>query len=247
VNINNSLLWIAHQKIARIVEVNAMSRPLADHRDHKQGRTEDGIEDILEFLVRELPPGRAKQAPYLAAALRSAGARYDRYAEKRKECLDYTARRYRLFEITKAARELASNLCHLDILSRDELARRIDPAEVETLVGSLLFLSRETADLAEEVQKNGRPRDLAEERWIMELADIYENAFSKPASVWGSGDEPEKRRGKFYSLLEVSRPASFPRLGKLSVKQVDRTLKLRRQRSAPADLQTILLQMARQR
>jgi hypothetical protein len=128
---------------------------------------------------------------------------------------------------------LASVLYQLDILSFDDLAVRIDPKKIETLVGSLLFLSKESHDLATEVQDKGKPRDLAEERWIFELADIYENAFGQPASVSGSGsdnddDELPNRRGKFYRLLEVSRPASFPRHGKLSLRQIDRMLERRR-------------------
>ena len=119
----------------------------------------------------------------------------------------------------------------LDIMSFDDLAVRIDPKKIETLVGSLLFLSKESRDLAIEVQDKGKPRELAEERWIFELADIYENAFRQPASVSGSGsdaDEPMSRRGKFYRLLEVSRPESFPQHGKLSLRQIDRMLKRRR-------------------
>ena len=37
--------------------------------------------------------------------------------------------------------------------------------------------------LIEETRSSGRPRDLAEERWILELADIYENAFCLPAGA----------------------------------------------------------------
>ena len=207
-----------------------MSRRPAKKQKQTASRPDEGAECIFEFLVRELPPGRTHQVHYLANALLKAGARYDRYTANRRECLDYAARRDRLVRITKAAVELASNLCKLDILSLDELASRIEPQEVETLVGRLRFLSKETAALGDEVQQNGRPRDLAEERWIMELADIYENAFGKPASVWGSGDEPLKRRGTFYRLLEVSRPTSFPRYGKLSLRQIDRTLKHRSRR-----------------
>jgi hypothetical protein len=73
-----------------------------------------------------------------------------------------------------------------------------------------------------------RPRDLAEERWIFELADIYENSFFEDARVWGSGGGPKKHRGRFYRMLEISRPEMFPRAGKLSVRQIDRMLKNRK-------------------
>jgi hypothetical protein len=79
-----------------------------------------------------------------------------------------------------------------------------------------LLLGKEAADLAKQVQKSGRPRDFAEERWILELADIYEIAFAAKPRIWGSGTETVKRRGRFYDLLMVSRPLSFPQHDKLS-------------------------------
>jgi hypothetical protein len=197
---------------------------------------DEGGESLHEFLLRELPPGKTKQAPYFTDAVTKAAERYDRHAARRSEWLDYAARRNRLRRIARSAESLASELCALDILSRDNLSCRSAPEKVEALLGSLRFLNKETTDLAGQVQENGRPRDLAEEQWILELADIYENAFCKPASVWGSGDEPAKRRGKFYRLLEVGRPSSFPRYGKLTVRQVDRTLRHRRKRSPIAGL-----------
>jgi hypothetical protein len=69
---------------------------------------------------------------------------------------------------------------------------------------------------------------LAAQRWLWELADIYENAFGRPARVSGSGGGPVGQRGKFYRLLELSRPSSFPRHGTLSPRQIDRTLEERR-------------------
>src|SRR5260370_10711904 len=159
---------------------------------------QEAREDIRDFLERELPPGKIKEAPYMMDALLKAGARYDRYKANRKDWLNYAGRRRRLEEVSKSAVGLVIGLNELDILSRDDLASRTDPKQIEALIGSLLFLSKETAELAKQVQKDGRSRDLAEERWILELADIYENFFSKPAVVWGSGAESLKRRGKFY-------------------------------------------------
>jgi hypothetical protein len=182
------------------------------------------------------------QAPYLTDAVTKAGERYDRYTARRSEWLNYTARRNRLTRIAKLASDLATELRELDILSRDTLSSRADPTKIEALVGSLVFLHRETTELSKAVQQNGKPRDLAEERWILELTDIYENAFSKPASVWGSasGDGKSKRRGTFYRLLEISRPASFPRYGKLSVRQIDRILKKRHPKADPRLVQLAL-------
>jgi hypothetical protein len=190
---------------------------------------QEGRADILDFLKRELPPGKIKQASYIMDELQKAGARYDRYTVKRKDWWNYTRRRQRLETVNKLAMELETSLSELDILTRDDLASRVDPKEIEALIGSLVFLRKETADLVKHVQKNGKPPDFAEKRWILELADIYENFFSKPARVWGSGSEPVKRRGKFWDLLNVSRPLSLVRYGKLSLRQIDRMLRLRRE------------------
>jgi hypothetical protein len=182
-----------------------------------------------------LPAGKSHDATYLRESLKHAGERYERYSAKRKEWRAYAARRGRLQRITKLVDQLTSRLGELDILSRDDLASRIGPKATETLVGSLHFLSKETTDLAKETQENGRPRDLAEERWVLELADIYENAFGRPARVSGSGSDPQARRGKFYRFLELSRPESFPRYGKLGIRQVNRILKFRRESGATVE------------
>jgi len=80
-------------------------------------------------------------------------------------------------------------------------------------------LEPKASEMIKEAQDSGRPRDLAEERWILEVADIYENAFSQPARAnWA----------KFRRLLELSRPPAFPLYGKLNPRQIGRTLKLRR-------------------
>jgi hypothetical protein len=203
------------------------------HRSRKRkpatGRG-DG-EDLSSFLVRELPPQMTKEAPYLTNAIREAGARYDRYAANKLKWLHYKARRNRLKAIARLAESLGAVICGLDVLSRDDLASRVDPKEIDSLVGSLRLLETVTTDLSNAVQGNGKPRDLAEERWILQLANVYENAFAEPATVSGSGADPTRRHGKFYRLLELSRPNSFPRYGKLTLRQVDRTLKRERKRS----------------
>jgi hypothetical protein len=164
-----------------------MLRRLTRPQATQENRADEDGESLHEFLVRKLPPSRTGQARYLADAIVNAGKRYDRYAARRNEW-HYATRRNRLTQIAKLADALASELCELDLVSRDSLACRGDPKKLNALVGSLCFLSKEIANLTDQAQKNGRPRDLAEERWILELADIYENAFGKPASVWGAGD-----------------------------------------------------------
>jgi hypothetical protein len=183
--------------------------------------------DLHDFFVRNLTPQNNKRASYFATATREAGERYDRYMARRDEWFDYAARRRKLERITASIEAVASGISELDILSRDDLTSRVDPKELDELIGLLSRLAQETTFLFGDAQSNGRPRDLAEERWILELADIYENAFDQPAVVWGSGDGPIKGRSSFYHFLELSRPNSFPRHGKLHPRQVDRLLKRR--------------------
>src|SRR5205085_7210980 len=116
----------------------------------------------------------------------------------------------------------------LDILSRDDLASRVGSKEIDGLVGSLRRLGKETTVLVGQVQPEGRRRDLAEQRWILEIANIYENAFHQPASVWGKGGGPIKGRRGFFNFLVLSRSPSRKWNGKLHPRQVDRVLKRRR-------------------
>jgi hypothetical protein len=186
-------------------------------------RANNGSESLQEFLMSNLPRGKTKQLAYLADALHEAGARYDRYSARKEEWSGYARRSGELRRIAKRSDELALCLSQLDILSRDDLAKRIGQKEIEALVGSLGLLNKKASDLAKEAQGSGRPRDLAEERWILELADIYENAFGQAASVWGPGGGV-RRPSKFCRLLELSRPISFAQYGKLSPRQIGRVL-----------------------
>jgi hypothetical protein len=103
------------------------------------------------------------------------------------------------------------------------------------LVGSLRLLGKHMTELFNETQQSGRPREIAEERWVTEVADIYENAFGRPASILDLGHDTNKCRGQFYRLLELSRPTEFPLHGKLSIRQVGRILKRQRHTSGATD------------
>jgi hypothetical protein len=92
--------------------------------DIQAHRTLGRVDAIRDFLERELPPGRTTQIPYLTEILLDAAERYERYAARRDDWIKYAWRRNRLLKIAELARELASNLCKLDILSRDDLGVR---------------------------------------------------------------------------------------------------------------------------
>jgi hypothetical protein len=71
---------------------------------------------------------------------------------------------------------IASALEELDIISRGDLEARFGQNKIEELLGSLILINKKAKELEDEVQKDGRSRDLAEERWVVAVADIYENA-----------------------------------------------------------------------
>ena len=177
--------------------------------------------------MRELPPRNTRRASYFSEAVREAGERYDRYNERKDEWSSYAARKHKLEGIVNSVEKVASGLSELDILSRDDLVTRVGSKEIDGLIGSLHRLGREAASLARQIQSTGRGRDLAEERWILELAGIYEDAFRRPATVWGAEGGPFKGRRSFCRFLEVSRPLRLRRLGMLHPRQVDRVLERR--------------------
>jgi hypothetical protein len=192
------------------------------------GMRAHAAETLHDFLVRELPPTREADLAYFVDAISAAGERYDRLAMRKDAWWSYTRRRQRLLRIGGLAERLASEIGDLDVLSRDDLQRRLGGKELVALLGALRFLCIEASGMAEATQTQGKPRDLAEELWVLELADIYENTFARPASISGSGDEPSSRRGKFYRFLQLSRPSAFPRYGRLSLKHLKRTARGRK-------------------
>jgi hypothetical protein len=174
-------------------------------------------ETLRDFLSRTLTPA---DVDFFAAAFEDAAARYDRYFACKHEWSNYADRKRRLTKITGLASALASNLSELDTMSRDELASRSDPKEIKTLIGSLNILGEQVSDLIRHAQSSGRSRDLAEQRWIEEVADIYENAFGQPASAnWTA----------FSRVLQLKLPSSLARYGKLDLRQIKRAMQRRRE------------------
>jgi hypothetical protein len=208
-------------------------------------RSQDANETLIVFLTRELPPRRRDDVEHFARAVREAGDRYDRYDERRADWEKYSRRRARLRKLEQLAADLASALCSLDILSHDDLASRIGLEKIDYLTGLLQLLNQNAGTLERETQVRGKPTDHATERWILELADIFENAFSRPPRISGSGEDPAGRRGRFYRLLELGRPTRFARHGRLSPKHVQTLLKLRSRSGSLEDLGRLSHEIAR--
>jgi hypothetical protein len=191
-------------------------------------RSHTSNETLIDFLIRELPPRARDQAEFFASAVKEAGERYDRYSQRRDDWWKFSRRRERLRKIKQLTEGLSAALCELDILNRDELDSRIGPEKIEYLIGLLNLLHREADVLDRRTQASGKPIDHASQRWVLQLADIYKSAFGREPSVSGSGDDQVQRRGKFYRMLELARPASFARHGRLSTKHIQSLLKTRR-------------------
>jgi hypothetical protein len=77
------------------------------------------------------------------------------------------------------------------------------------------------------------------------MADIFENAFSRPPRISGSGEDPARRRGKFYRMLELGQPPRFPRHGRLSPKHVQTLMKLRTKSMSLEDFGRLQQEIAR--
>ena len=165
--------------------------------------------DVDEFLIRELAPENVRRASNFSNAVRVAGERYVRYSERKEEWFNYSSRREKLKKITTFVDKVASGLGELDIVSRDDLASRVGSKEIDGLIGSLRRLGKEMTILVSQVQPSGRARDLDKERWIIDIAEIYEKAFDLPASIWGAEGGPIKGRRSFYRFLELSHPCQF--------------------------------------
>ena len=178
-------------------------------------------------MERELPPGRTTQAPYLTKVLLNLGKRYQHYSNRKNEWQGYGARRARFVRLAYAAGVLVTELRALDVISFDDLTHRLYPKEIGSFIEATRVLGKKAIDLGKEIQTNGAPYNLAFERWVFELAHIYTNAFGEPPRAWEAERKAEKRKSKFYRLLEVSLPNLTREAGALSPRQVQRALKRR--------------------
>lgn len=197
-------------------------------------------ETLMDFLARELPPARRDDAQHFASAIKQAGERYDRYDERRADWEKYSHRRKRLHKLTALSAELVTTLCSIDVLSREDLESRIGLEKIDNLNGLLILLNQQAGALVGDTQVRGKPTDHASERWILAMADIFENAFSRPPTVAGSGEDPTGRRGKFYRMLELGRPSRFARHGRLSLKHVQKLLRSRKPSKSLVDFMRLV-------
>ena len=92
-------------------------------------------EVIREFLERGLPPELTEHAAYIAEAVLEAGLRTT-VTPREKGMAEIHHSKGSTTGIAKLADELVSGLSALNILSLDDLARRVGSSKIEELVGS---------------------------------------------------------------------------------------------------------------
>ena len=153
----------------------------------------------------------------------SAAERYDRY-QKSSDGNVPAGRRRELKKIAADSIELVSRLSRLNIISRDELDSSLGLEKIEILIGHLLCLYGEARIIYSPLKKRGAPGNVAQNIWISEVADIFETNFRKEPKVTGNNSTSIEKRGKFFRLLDISRPLSLPRHGTLGPNQVRRVL-----------------------
>jgi hypothetical protein len=155
------LVRVLHHKAAKKPGLMPMLHRLPKNERNARETADPIYERIFLFVRRKLSKQRAR---VFTEAILAAGARYDRYQAAKGEWKSYSARRARLDKISKSSEKLTNSLLELDVLTRDDLARRLDAGMNQSLINSLLLLRKEVAELTKGIQQNGRWRDLAEER-----------------------------------------------------------------------------------
>jgi len=98
-----------------------------------------------------------------------------------------------------------------------------EPLAVECFLKDLRKLNSLASAQLKKMQRMGRPRDLARQRWVDDVAAIYEKAFNKKAAISGSNSGNSQKRGPFFELLILSAPEQV----NLDAKAIRRILKRR--------------------
>jgi hypothetical protein len=186
---------------------------------------------LREFLLCALPKGARSRVDEMIRAWDYAGRRYERYAETRTIWSDYKRWRDMLWRLISTSGNLAKDIARLDPISRDDLEARVGSEKLETVIGYLDTLAEQAQSICQQIQVAGPSRDLALERWVHDVAAIYEANFRRKASISGSASELRRERGKFNRLLHIAKPAPLPQRALAHPARLTRILK-RRPKSA---------------
>jgi hypothetical protein len=188
---------------------------------------------LRDFLHRKVGPDSSGKATSVTEAVIAANERYVRHMADKARWMNLSQRNGRLRRIERHTRELHEEVSNLDSVAFLDMHDRLGSGTMERLQWELTRLGTDAAQLLKEAQKTGRPKNLAQERWVRALSEIYEAFAGKPARISGSASGPSSKRGPFYEFLEICVPDRFvPRLGFLDPTQVRRILNTTRSKSA---------------
>ncbi len=191
-------------------------------------------QSLRTFLEHRLSVDSPSDIQTLIGTLKAAGERYIRYFSDLQRPKGHKNRRHNLREIADQAVELRRAIASIDSIFRDDFESRFGPEKLERLLGHLHDFEKYADDALRGAQPVGRPRDLAQERWVLELAEIYETNTRKAARILGPGSEKDmKKQGPFYEFLNLSRPEKFVRDTFLDSRQIRRILARRQKELVP--------------
>jgi len=186
--------------------------------------------ELLAFLERKLRPDAPSDAQALLKAVWREAERYSDHARNSRRLKGQRNLRHDLSKIANQAPNLRQRIGGVSSILREDFTRHFtDPEKLPKLLGHLQDFETFAADTLGETQTTGRPRNLARERWVTELWDLYETNISTAARTTRKG---AKTLEDFYEFLRLSCPIkSVPERNKfLDKRQIRRILKLMREK-----------------
>jgi hypothetical protein len=178
------------------------------------------ISKLHSFLDSRLPRKARRNLQSIVDAIVDEARKYNARIATKHLWSDYGARRRRLKMLSNASVVLARELLALDPIAKELLAPRLPLETLEKVKGHLLDIRFHADELLRQSPQRGRPPNVAEEIWVMAIADIFEVSFERKPSI-------SQARGAFFELLKVARPFRMMREGDLDTRSLRRALKKR--------------------
>src|SRR5260370_31868852 len=134
------------------------------------------IDELKKYLEKHLPNNAPSDVEAFVEAVRAEARRYVLNVETLGQPKsNRPSRRQNLQKAFDEARALRGSLSRLDSIFVEDLDQEMGRNSVQQLIGHLARFSERTADLLARMSKTGRPPNVAQERWVYALADLYES------------------------------------------------------------------------
>lgn len=184
--------------------------------------------ELESFLMRELGISQ-DLLPSACDAIESEVKKYNDFKATRDSWNSYKARNKKIKSSQEYSFRLLQILESLDPISNEELDLKIGRERFAAFRSCLLTLWSSTNEIltSAKTQKDGRPKDIASERWVLFMADFYQTHSGKVPTVSGSSGERRKKKSKFHQFLDLARPSGMLRYGVLDNAHIRRILKVR--------------------